>query len=161
MLRSLKELLASDDLNAATFDDSGEFLDYVRSHLARLAVLDVWMPAQSGIEVQERRHHLPPETRAIFISGHEEPATRALALAGGGFAFLRKPLDDEAFLSRPMLHSPDEEYRRHLFVAARGNTRTKLDGHACDALVALRKPVEPNTGCDGSRWTSVRIFLKT
>ena len=99
MLRSLKELLASDDLEAETFDDPKEFLDYVPGHVVRLAVLDVWMPAMSGIEVQERLHHFSPETRVIFISGHEEPATRALALADGAFAFLSKPLNDEAFLT--------------------------------------------------------------
>jgi two-component system response regulator FixJ len=57
------------------------------------------MPAQSGIEVQERLHNLSPQTRVIFISGRNESATRALALEGGAFAFLSKPLDDQMFLA--------------------------------------------------------------
>ena len=98
VLRSLKELLASDDLDAETFDDPKKFLDYARDHVIRLAVLDVWMPIHSGIEVQEQLHHLSPETKVIVMTGHGEPGTRALALDGGAFAFLAKPLDDEAFL---------------------------------------------------------------
>jgi CheY-like chemotaxis protein len=33
------------------------------------------------------------------MTGDGEPGTRALALDGGAFAFLAKPLDDEAFLA--------------------------------------------------------------
>jgi DNA-binding NtrC family response regulator len=32
------------------------------------------------------------------MTGRETPAIRASALAGGAFAFLAKPFDDEAFL---------------------------------------------------------------
>jgi hypothetical protein len=63
VLRSLKELLASDDLDAETFDDPKKFLDYARDHVIRLAVLDVWMPIHSGIEVQE--------PAASFVSGNQ------------------------------------------------------------------------------------------
>jgi FixJ family two-component response regulator len=99
VLRSLKELLASDDLDAETFDDPEKFLDYARDHVIRLAVLDLCMPTHSGMEVQEQLHHLSPETKVIIMTGHGEPGTRALALDGGAFAFLAKPLDDEAFLA--------------------------------------------------------------
>jgi FixJ family two-component response regulator len=82
VLRSLKELLASDDFEAETFDDPEKVLEYIRAHVVRLAVLDVWMPTQSGIELQERLHHLSPETRVTIITGREEPTIRALALEG-------------------------------------------------------------------------------
>ena len=99
VLRSLKELLSSDDFEAEAFDDPEKFLEYVQAHAVRLAILDVWMPRQSGIELQEQLHHLSPESRVIIITGCEEPAIRLLALNGGAFAFLAKPLDDEAFLT--------------------------------------------------------------
>jgi DNA-binding NtrC family response regulator len=57
------------------------------------------MPTHSGLEVQEQLHHLSPQTKVIIMTGYEEPGTRALALEGGAFAFLAKPLDDEAFLA--------------------------------------------------------------
>ena len=99
MLRSLKELLASDDLDAETFDDPGKFLDYARDRVIRLAVLDLWMPTHSGLEIQEQLHHLSSETKVIITTGRGESGTRALALDGGAFAFLAKPLDVEAFLA--------------------------------------------------------------
>ena len=57
------------------------------------------MPRQSGIQLQEQLHHLSPETRVIVITGREEPAIRLLALNGGAFAFLNKPVDGQAFLT--------------------------------------------------------------
>ncbi len=57
------------------------------------------MPARNGIEVQERLLELSPDTRVIVITGREEPTIRAAALAGGAFAFLVKPFEDEAFLA--------------------------------------------------------------
>jgi FixJ family two-component response regulator len=68
VLRSLKELLASDDLDAEMFDDPEKFLDYARDHVIRLAVLDLRMPTHNGIEVQEQLHHLSPETKVMFMT---------------------------------------------------------------------------------------------
>ena len=99
VLRSLKELLSSDDFEAEVFDDPEKFLEYVQAHAVRLAILDVWMPRQSGIELQEQLHRLSPESRVIIITGREEPAIRLLALNGGAFAFVSKPVDAEAFLT--------------------------------------------------------------
>jgi len=99
VLRSVRELLASDGFEAQTFNNPEDFLDYAQKHAVKLAVLDVWMPAQTGIQVQERLHDLSPKTIVIIISGREEPAIRGLALDGGAYAFLAKPFDDEAFLA--------------------------------------------------------------
>ena len=99
VLSSLKELLASDGFEAETFDSPDEFFAYTQDHAVKVAVLDVWMPVTSGIEVQERLHELSPETQVIMITAREEAAVRAVALEGGAFAFLVKPFDDEAFLT--------------------------------------------------------------
>ena len=99
VLNSLLELLESDGFEARTFDDPDKFLAYAQQHRIELAVLDVWMPEANGIEVQERLRELSPNTRIIVITGREEAAIRAAALAGGAFAFLVKPFDDEAFLA--------------------------------------------------------------
>jgi FixJ family two-component response regulator len=98
VLRSLKEVLASDDLEAETFDDPQTFLDYVRAHTVKLAVLDVWMPVQTGIQLQELLLVLSPQTKVIIITGQEDLAIRTVALQLGALAFLVKPFDDETFL---------------------------------------------------------------
>jgi FixJ family two-component response regulator len=109
VLRSLRELLASDRFDAQIFDSSERFMDYARTHSIRLAVLDVWMPTQSGLELQERLRTQSPQTAVIIITGRDEPNIRTRALEGGAFAFLVKPFDDEEFLDavRGALGEPD------------------------------------------------------
>jgi FixJ family two-component response regulator len=97
--RSMEQLLDSDGLKAQSFEDGEDFLAHARSHAVRLAVLDVWMPETSGLEVQARLREVSPDTKVIVMTGRDTPALRATALEGGAFAFLLKPFDDEAFLS--------------------------------------------------------------
>jgi DNA-binding NtrC family response regulator len=75
------------------------FFAYARSHGVPLALLDVWMPKTSGLQVQARLREVSPDTKVIVMTGRETPAIRTAALEGGAFAFLLKPFDDEAFLS--------------------------------------------------------------
>jgi FixJ family two-component response regulator len=97
--RSIEQLLDSDGLMAVSFDAAEDFLAHARSHAVPLAVLDVWMPETSGLEVQERLNDVSPDTKVIVMTGRETPAIRAAALEGGAFAFVLKPFDDETFLS--------------------------------------------------------------
>jgi FixJ family two-component response regulator len=93
------QLLDSEGLEAESFEEPEDFLAHARNHAVSLAVLDVWMPKTSGLEVQARLLELSPDTKVIVMTGKETPAIRAAALEGGAFAFLVKPFDDEAFLS--------------------------------------------------------------
>ena len=95
---SIVQLLDSDGLMAQSFEDAEVFFAHACSHTMPLALLDVWMPETSGLEVQARLHALSPDTKVIVMTGRETPAIRAAALKGGAFAFLVKPFDDEAFL---------------------------------------------------------------
>jgi two-component system nitrogen regulation response regulator GlnG len=97
--RSIEQLLDSDGRTALSFKDAEEFLAYARAHAVSLAVLDVWMPRTSGLEVQARLRETSPDTKVIVVTGRETPAIRAAALEGGAFGFLVKPFDDETFLS--------------------------------------------------------------
>ena len=96
---SIVQLLDSDGLKALSFEDAEAFFAHARSHAVPLAVLDVWMPETSGLEVQARLREVSPDTKVIVMTGRETPAIRTAALEGGAFAFLAKPFDDEAFLS--------------------------------------------------------------
>jgi FixJ family two-component response regulator len=96
---SIEQLLDSDGLTAQIFKDPEGFLLYAQSHPVRLAVLDVWMPNKSGLEVQAQLQVVSPNTKVIVMTGRQIPAMRATALEGGAFAFLTKPFDDETFLA--------------------------------------------------------------
>jgi FixJ family two-component response regulator len=96
---SIEQLLDSEGLKAQSFEDAEDLLAHARNHVVPLAVLDVWMPKMSGLEVQKQLQMVSPQTKVIVMTAREIPAIRATALEGGAFAFLMKPFDDEMFLS--------------------------------------------------------------
>jgi CheY-like chemotaxis protein len=49
---SIVQLLDSDGLKAQSFEDAEVFFAYARSHPVSLALVDVWMPETSGLQVQ-------------------------------------------------------------------------------------------------------------
>ena len=95
---SIVQLLDSDGLKAHSFEDAEVFFAHARSNAVSLALVDVWMPETSGLQVQARLREVSPETKVIMMTGRETPAIRAAALQGGAYGFLVKPFDDEAFL---------------------------------------------------------------
>jgi CheY-like chemotaxis protein len=94
----IADMLDSDGLQAQSFEDAEVFFAHARSHSVHLALIDVWMPETSGLQVQARLRKESPDTKVIMMTGRETPAIRAAALEGGAFGFLVKPFDDEAFL---------------------------------------------------------------
>ncbi len=95
---SIVQLLDSDGLTARSFEDAEVFFAYALGHVVPLALLDVWMPETSGLQVQARLREVSPGTKVIMMTGRETAAIRAAALQAGAFGFLVKPFEDEAFL---------------------------------------------------------------
>jgi FixJ family two-component response regulator len=95
---SMVELLDSDGLKAESFEDVEVFFTHARTNAVSLALVDVWMPKTSGLQVQARLREVCPQTKVIMMTGRETPAIRAAAFQGGAFGFLVKPFEDETFL---------------------------------------------------------------
>jgi FixJ family two-component response regulator len=97
--RSTRRLLRSVGIDAEAFLSGVEFLQLLASmpsYHPSWVVLDVQMPGLSGLEVQQRLAHT--QLPVIFITAHDDVSVREKALAAGGFAFLRKPFNDEIFI---------------------------------------------------------------
>ncbi|MFL6530802.1 MAG: response regulator, partial [Chthoniobacterales bacterium] len=68
------------------------------AHAVPVAVLDIWMESMTGMELLAHLCARSPETRVIFITGHEDSAAEATVMSAGAFAFFIKPFDEERFL---------------------------------------------------------------
>jgi FixJ family two-component response regulator len=99
VLKGITRLLSSAGWNVKQFSDPEQFLVYGRTHRPPIAVIDVWMPVMSGLEVQSRLRQISPSTRVIIFTGKEDPLVRSAALNAGASAFFTKPFDDEEFLT--------------------------------------------------------------
>ena len=91
-----------------------------------MALLDVWMPETSGLQMQARLHEVSPDKKVILMTGRETPAVCAAALERGAFGFLLKPFDDEVFRrsSTPLREVSDAADR-----AARHRTKVPYTAH--------------------------------
>ena len=99
VLKAVARLLSSAGWQAQQFSDPDKFLEYAKIHRAPVAVIDVWMPIMSGLEVQSRLQEVSPSTRVIIFTGKDDPLVRSTALNAGASAFLTKPFDDEELLT--------------------------------------------------------------
>lgn len=97
--KSVGRLLESAGYKVDTFSDPKPFLQHLANHPVRVAVLDIWMESMTGMELLAHLCAKSPQTRVIFITGHEDPAAQATVMHAGAFGFLIKPFDDDEFLT--------------------------------------------------------------
>lgn len=97
--KSVSRLLESAGFSVNAFSDADPFLDYLAQHPVSVAVLDIWMERMTGMELLVHLCAKSPQTRVIFITGHEDPAAEATVMQAGAFGFLIKPFDGNEFLA--------------------------------------------------------------
>ena len=98
VLRALGRLLKAAGFSVEKFNHPIAFLSRLKQAICQVAVIDVWMPAMNGLEVQACLIENSPATRIIFMSGRADPLVRQTALDAGAVAFLAKPFEDEVMV---------------------------------------------------------------
>lgn len=97
--RSLGRLLRAAGIRSVAYSSAEAFLaDDGRPSLDCL-VLDVQLAGISGIELRAQLAAAGDRTPVIFITAHDEPGTRAQALATGCAAYFRKTDPGDAVLA--------------------------------------------------------------
>jgi two-component system, LuxR family, response regulator FixJ len=96
--RSLIRLLESAGHRVQAFAEPHRFLDRFLSEPAPVVILDIWMEP-TGIELLAHIYARLPQTRLIFVTGHQDQAIATTVKQAGAFAFLNKPLDSKLFLN--------------------------------------------------------------
>ena len=99
MLRAIDRLLSSAGLEAQLFSEPLGFLTYIKYHSVAVAVIDIWMPGVSGLQVKKELQTISPKTRVIIITANEDDSLRNQAMQGGTSALFNKPFDDDEFLA--------------------------------------------------------------
>jgi FixJ family two-component response regulator len=97
-LRALHLLLRTAGFRVGAFGSAEEFLQAPDTH-ARCLVLDVHLGTRSGFDVHESLMAAGLRIPTIFITGHDDAATRERARHLGAVAYLRKPFEDAALIA--------------------------------------------------------------
>ena len=93
-------LLDSVGLRAASYPSAAAFLEHYEPGSPGCLVLDIRMPAMSGMELQAALAEKSVNIPIIFLSGHGNVSMSAKAFRSGAVDFLEKPFDENVLLER-------------------------------------------------------------
>ena len=122
---SIARLLESSGFRVNGFGEPEAFLGHVATHSVPVAILDIWMESMTGMELLAHLCARSPDTRVIFITGHEDRAAKATVMRAGAFAFFIKPFDHKRFLAAV------RDAFGHTFLDEGERTLTKRAGNGC------------------------------
>jgi FixJ family two-component response regulator len=97
--RGLKRLLKSAGYRVETFTSAQHFLKRIPPKGRSILLLDIRMPAMSGLDLQRKLVDEGLSIPVIFMTAHEDPQAETQALRYGAVAFLKKPFHDEVLFT--------------------------------------------------------------
>jgi two-component system response regulator FixJ len=99
ILRSLERLLHSANFEPIIFDHPDIFLAAAKTFKTGCVLLDVRLPAMSGLEVQAQLHVMRNDLPVIVMTGEGDIHTAVRAMKAGAADFLEKPYSDHTLLT--------------------------------------------------------------
>ncbi|ALL68280.1 two component transcriptional regulator, LuxR family [Paraburkholderia caribensis MBA4] len=95
---SISALLRSVDLRVEIFGSTRDFLLFPKLDTPSCLLLDVRLPNESGLELQQQLVKSGLSLSIIFISGHGDIPMTVQAMKAGALDFLTKPFRDQDLL---------------------------------------------------------------
>src|ERR1700726_1962293 len=95
--RSLDRLMRSAGFKTECFGSAEEFLESADDFHGCM-ILDLKLPGMNGLELQRRLADGDRKIPIVFVSAHDDRASKSQALKAGATAFLNKPFGDETLL---------------------------------------------------------------
>jgi FixJ family two-component response regulator len=96
--KAMTRMFKSLGLEVAAFGAAREFLDYERRDVPGCLLLDVQMPGQTGIELQEELAAHRVDLPIVFMTGHGDIPMTVKAMRSGAVDFLTKPVDEQQLI---------------------------------------------------------------
>ncbi|MCB1401006.1 MAG: response regulator transcription factor [Rhodobacteraceae bacterium] len=93
--RALCLLLSTVGIEATAYSGPEDFLQALPGLAPGCLILDIRMPAISGLKLQERLHEAGTEWPTVVISGHGDIEACRRAFRNGAIDFLSKPVDEQ------------------------------------------------------------------
>ncbi|WP_406869307.1 response regulator [Paraburkholderia fungorum] len=104
--RALQRLLRMSGFDTLLFDSAETYAAAGSTPAPHCLVLDVQLPGASGPQYYGQLHY--PKPPAVFITSHDNPATRKLVATAGGRELLIKP-----FLAKDLFDAISRETLGH------------------------------------------------
>ncbi|HVE94285.1 MAG TPA: response regulator [Acidimicrobiales bacterium] len=96
--RLLAAILAPEGYRCTIVSNAQEARDALARQPFALALVDVMMPGENGLELVADIIPKYPDTAVVMVTGVDEPSIADLALDSGAFDFVLKPIRDSELL---------------------------------------------------------------
>jgi FixJ family two-component response regulator len=97
--RALQRLLQASGYGVETFGSAADFLATEHAPPPDCLVLDIRLGGMSGFQLHDRLRATGISIPTVFITGHDDAATRELARRVGAAGYVRKPFDEASLVS--------------------------------------------------------------
>lgn len=96
--RSLKRVISSSGYGVEIFHSAEDLLNSGNLNCCRCLILDVRLPAMSGLELQQHLQTRNLRFPVIFITSLADETAKAQALQAGAVDYLHKPFEEDELL---------------------------------------------------------------
>jgi len=96
--RGFERLLRADGLEVTCFNSSSAFVAHPLPDRVACVLLDLRLPGESGLDVQDMLRRTGCEIPIIFVSGCADVGSSVRALKAGAVDFLEKPVSEQTLL---------------------------------------------------------------
>jgi two-component system, LuxR family, response regulator FixJ len=122
---SINLILSLQGMRTRLFSSAEHFLEAYRPEWRGCVLTDLQMPGMSGLDLQQALHERGILLPVVVLTAHGDVPTTRVAMKGGAFDFLEKPINDEILLD-VLKNGIREDIHRHAAERAEDALRSRL-----------------------------------
>jgi two-component system response regulator FixJ len=122
---SINLILSLKGMRTQLFPSAEDLLEAYRPEWRGCILTDLQMPGMSGLDLQQALHERGVLLPVVVLTAHGDVPTTRVAMKGGAFDFLEKPINDEVLLD-VLKNAIREDIHRHAAESAEDALRSRL-----------------------------------
>jgi RNA polymerase sigma factor (sigma-70 family) len=122
---SISLILSLKGMRTQIFSSAEDFLETYRPEWRGCILTDLQMSGMSGLDLQQALHERGISLPVVVLTAHGDVPTTRVAMKGGAFDFLEKPVNDEVLLE-VLQNAIREDIHRHDAESAEIALRSRL-----------------------------------
>ena len=122
---SINLILSLKGMRTQLFPSAEDFLEAYRPEWRGCILTDLQMPRMSGLDLQQALRERGILLPVVVLTAHGDVPTTRVAMKGGAFDFLEKPINDEVLLD-VLKNAIREDIHRHAAESAEDALRSRL-----------------------------------
>ena len=122
---SINLILSLKGMQTRLFSSAEDFLEAYRPEWRGCILTDLQMPRMSGLDLQQALHERGILLPVVVLTAHGDVPTTRVAMKGGAFDFLEKPINDDVLLD-VLKNAIREDIHRHAAESAEDALRSRL-----------------------------------